>query len=165
MKPRVNSKIEFSLSSKSETSQLTRMNYSNVTMKAIMIPSVTNRDFIEKELEDYEFDVLYDSDKAVWTSDLITGDYLINVKSPGHVETSQYIEIRNGRRHFNITCLQQNAFVTKVKIQAVNAVNGKPIKNVYVQVNKSSSQQNEEGITCKDGHFKFKVRNTCKIAL
>lgn len=46
MKPRVNSKIEFSLSSKSETSQLTRMNYSNVTMKAIMIPSVTNRDFI-----------------------------------------------------------------------------------------------------------------------
>jgi hypothetical protein len=56
-------------------------------------------------MDDYEFDVLYDSEKRLWTADLFTGNYLINVKAPGYSETNQYVEVRPGKRHFRVACL------------------------------------------------------------
>jgi hypothetical protein len=38
-------------------------------------------------LEEYEFEILFDSSKGVWTTDLLKGNYLINVRAPGHPET------------------------------------------------------------------------------
>ncbi|MFN9905325.1 MAG: hypothetical protein ACK56F_04255 [bacterium] len=63
-----------------------------VQAKAILVPKLAKdkkkkKDEDQPVLEEYEFDILYDNDKRQWTTDLLKGKYLINVKAPGHPET------------------------------------------------------------------------------
>jgi hypothetical protein len=63
-----------------------------VQAKAILVPKLAKdkkkkKDEVQPVLEEYEFDILYDNDKRQWTTDLLKGKYLINVKAPGHPET------------------------------------------------------------------------------
>jgi len=88
MKSRLDSIIEFSLMSESANGAQHKLKPDNVNIKAILLPSMPGVDdqFIPKNLEDYEFEVLFESEKGVWSADLFNGNYLINVKSPGHAE-------------------------------------------------------------------------------
>jgi hypothetical protein len=68
------------------------MRQDQVQAKAILVPKLAKdkkkkKDEDQPVLEEYEFDILYDNDKRQWTTDLLKGKYLINVKAPGHPET------------------------------------------------------------------------------
>lgn len=43
------------------------------------------------EEEDYEFDILWDNSKELWTTILRPGTYLINAKVKGFKELNEYI--------------------------------------------------------------------------
>lgn len=50
------------------------------------------------EDEEYEFDILWDSNKVLWVTTLRNGRYLINAKIKGFKEINEYVEI--GGREF-----------------------------------------------------------------
>lgn len=50
------------------------------------------------EEEEYEFDILWDNSKSLWTTLLRSGNYLITAKAKGYKEFNKYIEI--GGRSF-----------------------------------------------------------------
>lgn len=59
-------------------------------------------EFDEMEEEEYEFDILWDNSKQLWTTVLRNGAYLINAKAKGYKELNEYIEI--GKREFKFVC-------------------------------------------------------------
>jgi hypothetical protein len=90
-------------------------------------------------LDDYEFEVLYDSEKGLWTADLFNGNYLINVKAPGYAEVNQYVEVRAGKRSFRINCTPKAQSTKQLKIFAINIQTGRPVSSVFMQLHKSKS--------------------------
>lgn len=48
------------------------------------------------DLEEYEFDILWNSEKEVWVTTLVNGNYLINVKAKGYKEINEVIAIMPG---------------------------------------------------------------------
>lgn len=56
------------------------------------------------ELEDYEFDILWDENKGAWVADLQRGNYLINMKAPGFKEVNQFLELNLDERFFKLLC-------------------------------------------------------------
>lgn len=89
-------------------------------------------------LEEYEFEILYNSDKKQWTTDLVKGTYLINVKAPGHPETNHIIKVKKGKKEFDIVCHQYQAAAVKLRVKAVNVAKGKEVKNVFIQIHKNN---------------------------
>ncbi len=75
----------------------------------------------------------------MWTADLFNGNYIINVKAPGHSETNQFVEIRPGKKHFNIVCPVKNSVSYNLKLYAVNILTGKRVKDTFIQMYKSTS--------------------------
>jgi hypothetical protein len=45
------------------------------------------------ELEEYEYDIVWNTDKRLWVTTLINGTYLINVKAKGHKEINTVVKI------------------------------------------------------------------------
>jgi hypothetical protein len=43
--------------------------------------------------EEYEFDILWDSQKKLWVTTIKSGHYLINVKARGFKEFNKYVHI------------------------------------------------------------------------
>ncbi len=87
------------------------MNPERVQAKAILVPKIAKDKKKKKDdeapvMEEYEFEILYNSDKRQWTTDLVKGKYLINVKAPGHPETCQIIKVKKGKKEFDIVCPQ-----------------------------------------------------------
>ena len=48
------------------------------------------------DLEEYEFDIVWNQDKNCWVTTLINGNYLIHVKAKGFKEINEIISIRPG---------------------------------------------------------------------
>ena len=101
MKPRLDSTIEFLILSQNETKHTERIAHKGTQIKAILLPSENS----PKEEEQNEFEILYDREKDKWTAELPNGSFIINVKASGHSETNQYIEVKSGKRAFEIYCL------------------------------------------------------------
>lgn len=59
-------------------------------------PHKDNNQFEDLELEEYEFDILWDEARKVWVAKLILGTYLINVKAKGYKELNEYVEVAIG---------------------------------------------------------------------
>lgn len=51
-----------------------------VDAKAVLLPAEG------QDLEEFDFDILFDRNLGVWTATLVSGSYLITVKSPAHKE-------------------------------------------------------------------------------
>lgn len=119
------------------------MNPDKVQAKAILVPKIAKDKKKKKDdeapvMEDYEFEILYNSDKRQWSTDLVKGKYLINVKAPGHPETCQIIKVKKGKKEFDIVCPQLQAAAVTLKVKTVNAAKGKKVKNVFVQIHKNN---------------------------
>jgi hypothetical protein len=131
MKPRASPQVFFNFYTASATGQQSRMNPDKVQAKAIMIPKIAKDKKKKKSeddapvMEDYEFELLYNSDKRQWTTDLVKGKYLINVKAPGHPETCHVIKVKKGKKEFDIVCPQLQAAAVKLRLRTINAAKGK----------------------------------------
>jgi hypothetical protein len=56
----------------------------SVEARAILLPNLAGgkkNQCDEMEMEEYEFDILWDERKQLWVANLIAGNYLINVKA------------------------------------------------------------------------------------
>lgn len=143
MKPKPSPAVFFNFYSCSATGQQIRLSSDKIqSAKAILVPKIA-KDKKKKSddapvLEDYEFEILYNKDKNHWTTDLLKGSYLINVKAQGHPETCQIIKVKKGKKDFDIVLPQLPAAAVTLKIKAVNAVKGKKVKNVFVQLHKNN---------------------------
>ena len=84
------------------------------------------------QLEDFEFEVLWDAERNLWVTDLVKGKYLLNIKAPGHPEFNTYIKVKKGKRDFEIVVPQNSASNFSVKINAIDVVKGKAVKNVFI---------------------------------
>lgn len=104
MKPRAESSIEFHLMSTGANGVQHKMKSEGVNVKAILLPTMPLDQDNQAELDEYEFDVLFDTEKGAWTADLFNGNYLINVKAPGYAESNQHCEVRHGKRSFKVNC-------------------------------------------------------------
>lgn len=45
------------------------------------------------DLEEYEFEIVWNKEKEVWVTTLINGEYLLNVKAKGFKEINQRVFI------------------------------------------------------------------------
>lgn len=170
MKPRASPQVFFNFYSASATGQQIRLNPEKVQAKAILVPKIAKDKKKKKDdeapvMEDYEFEILYDSQKRQWTTELVKGKYLINVKAPGHPETCQMIKVKKGKKEFDIVCNQLPGAAVKLKIKTVNAAKGKTVKNVFVQLHKNNQQQVEEGVTDKKGEVTFIIKEICSLII
>jgi hypothetical protein len=84
------------------------------------------------------------------------GNYLINAKIKGFKEVNKYIEI--GNREFNIQCEPELSKVSILKVQAIDILSGKPIKNAFFELWKEHTQLPEEGLSNENGSYEFMVR-------
>jgi len=50
-----------------------------VEARAILLPG--DKELDEMEMEEYEFDILWDNNKEAWVAHLIPGSYLVTVKA------------------------------------------------------------------------------------
>lgn len=71
-------KFNFVVDENGQKNQSTMLNF--IDAKAILLPERDNKQQ-EEDVEDFEFDVLYDEEKQRWTSTLIGGTYLLTVRS------------------------------------------------------------------------------------
>lgn len=78
IKPRIDlcAKFNFVVNENGRVEQSEQINF--IDAKAILLPE---RDRPDADAEDFEFDVLYDNEKKLWTSTLISGTYMLVVKS------------------------------------------------------------------------------------
>lgn len=51
------------------------------------------QEVLEMDLEEYEFDILWNASKDLWVTTLMNGNYLINVKAKGFKEINEVIAI------------------------------------------------------------------------
>ena len=91
------------------------------------------------DLEEYEFDIIYDTSKSVWVSTLINGNYLVNVKSPGFKEVNQLLQIRPGIKDFQIKMVPLSKSRQSIFVQAVDIQSGNPIKGVFFEMWRESA--------------------------
>lgn len=116
-----------------------------VDAKAILLPQQEQDDDLENfeddqmDMEDYEFDILWNKDKELWVTTLIDGNYLINVKAKGYKEINEVISIRSGasmKYSYNLTNIKNDN--SKLTVTAVNAKNGKKVSSVFLELWKES---------------------------
>ncbi len=60
------------------------------------------------ELEEYEFDILWDEKKECWVAKLMPGSYLLTVKAKEYMELNQCIEVGSGPREFKLDLIKLN---------------------------------------------------------
>lgn len=76
--------------------------FKNIDAKAILIPdAVSDKDnsraaLENMDLEEYEFDIVWSSEKNLWVTTLMNGQYLINAKFKGFKELNEVIKIIPG---------------------------------------------------------------------
>ena len=92
LKPRIDASIEFTFFHKSNDKEV-NLSQNTVEAKAILIPDQIGGDLDDMELEEYEFDILWDSRKEKWVANLQRGNYLINLKDPAHKELNKIIQL------------------------------------------------------------------------
>ena len=124
MKPRIDTALEFTFLS--PFSQ--KLKSSQVEAKAILLPTpiTTQSSLDEMELEEYEFDIMWDESKQLWVATLVDGTYLINVKAAGFCEINESVEIRKGGQK-DYQYIMKKSESRPVKVQAVNVENGVPL--------------------------------------
>jgi len=99
VKPRIDTDIEFSFvhESLSGSKTFNQLDPSHVEAKAILLPKRSKKgaeSFEDLDVEEYEFDIIYDQSKGVWVSSLRSGNYLINMRAKGFKELNQFVEIQ-----------------------------------------------------------------------
>jgi aspartokinase-like uncharacterized kinase len=73
-------------------------NIGSIDAKAILLPYGEND---QSDLEEFDFDILYDAVLEVWVSTLVAGTYLIVAKSREFKELNEVISVRLGdENHF-----------------------------------------------------------------
>ena len=88
VRPRIDNDIEFSFYGGGRKSD-ELLDYAFVEAKAYLLPKSSDENpegFENMELEEYEFDIVWNSSKNLWVTTLMTGDYLLNVKAQGYKE-------------------------------------------------------------------------------
>jgi hypothetical protein len=89
-----------------------------VEAKAILLPKVKDNDedggIEDMDEEEYEFDILWDSNKQLWVTTVKNGHYLINAKIKGFKEINKYVKI--GEREFRFKCKPVNHKVPDLNI-------------------------------------------------
>ena len=88
IKPRIDlcAKFNFITNEQNRIEQV--QNIGAIDAKAILLP-----DKNQEDEEEFEFDVLFDSDKGLWTSTLISGTYMLVVKSKLYKEIAQILKV------------------------------------------------------------------------
>lgn len=90
-----------------------------VEAKAILLPRVLRNsddasEYEDLEEEEYEYDILWDSNKQLWVTTVKNGGYLINAKIKGFKEINEFVEI--GEREFRFECIPVNQSVPELRV-------------------------------------------------
>jgi len=73
-----------------------------IDAKAVLLPGREQQD-----LEDYDFDVLFNDTLKVWTATLVSGTFLVTVKSKHFKEFNQVVSVKYGKdNRFNFELVQ-----------------------------------------------------------
>jgi hypothetical protein len=78
VRPRIDLQVKFNFLETENGQNRQTKKVNDIDVKAILLPD-PERD--EDDLEEFEFDILYDSDKKLWTGTMVDGSYLITMKS------------------------------------------------------------------------------------
>lgn len=101
---------------------------------------------------------MWDEHKRLWVAKLINGNYLISVRAQGYLELNENIDVDFGSREFKFVMKPSNKVSIDLKVQAINIENGKPLKNVFFELWKESSQLAEEGLSNDNGEFEYSLK-------
>jgi hypothetical protein len=130
----------------------------SIDAKAVLLPSV---DQDQSNMEEFDFDILFDKNLGVWSSTLVTGSYLITVKSRAFKEFNTVVPVKLGEENeFDFELLPLNQNVPEVLVSAVNIFSEQPVKNTHIEYRREGQKTGEEGLTNSDGIFGFKVPYT-----
>ncbi len=118
MRPKANPTVFFNFYSANKSNQQAKLRPEGITAKAILVPRLSYQKKVEQEpvMEEYEFEILFNEEKRQWSTELQGGNYLINVKAPGHPEHNQIVSVIKGRKEFDIVCSQMEAALVNLKI-------------------------------------------------
>lgn len=97
VRPRIDNDIEFKFIGKRffGSDQLQNLPHDQLEGKAYLIPSGKLGSVEDMELEEYEYDIVWNSTKELWVTTLTSGLYLLNVKAKGFKELNNVITINN----------------------------------------------------------------------
>lgn len=112
----------------------------------------------QEDLEEYEFDILWNDHKKLWVAKLLNGKYLVTVRGNGYVEMNKQIEIKTGEREFSIEMTPLDQFNQQLVVMAVDIFSHQPVKNALLELWKENSQLPVEGLTNNEGYFIFSLK-------
>jgi cobyric acid synthase len=113
VKPRIDTDIEFSFVKETGDKSFQKLDPALVEAKAIILPGGKGDgderdDLDDMDEEEYEHDIIWDSNKALWVTTLKNGKYLISMKAKGYKELNEYIELKTGDKQFKYLCVPAN---------------------------------------------------------
>lgn len=96
-----------------------------VSAKALLIPTQEGHgsQLEDMDLEEYEFDIVWNKEKEVWVTTLINGDYLLNVKAKGFKEINQRIFISSENTEFEFEMISEEISIPRVTVVAIDIEN------------------------------------------
>ena len=102
-----------------------------IDAKAVLLPS---QEQDQSDMEEFDFDILFDKNLGLWSSTLVTGSYLITVKSKGFKEFNTVVPVKLGEDNsFDFELVPLNQKVPEVIVSAVNVFSEEPVKNTHIE--------------------------------
>lgn len=159
IKPKIDLQARFSFVEMENGQEKQISNTGALDVKAILLPEEQNAKFQELELEEYEYDVLFDESKGFWASTLPNGTYLLTVKSNIYKEINEVFSIKAGAEcDFIHQVSSVKIEIPQIEVLVVDPMRGKPVQNVLIELFKEGFQNPDEGLSDSQGFFKFGVK-------
>lgn len=111
---------------------------------------------------DYGTDFIEEGKKGQYKAQLNPGRYLIVARGRDINEFNKIVEIGAGECEIELRA--QNFKQKSIIVSTFNAITGEPLKKVMLQLSKSSSKTEQEGLTNKNGHFVYKLNLNHKVS-
>lgn len=114
LKPRIDNDIEFQfVYDPHHNNNFEPVPHHLVIAKAVLLPKPLVKgeaaEFDDMDLEEYEFDILWDEKKELWVTTIKNGSYLINAKIKGYKEINEYVEISGHEQDYKFNCIPANS--------------------------------------------------------
>jgi len=123
-------------------------------IKAVLLPAAKQDD-----LEDFEFDIIYDDDQKIWTAQLPDGTFLLTVKSNEFKEINETIVVKSGKEnYFEIGLSSKNKDVPQIIVTTIDISKQEALGEVLVNFKREGFNSSEENLTGVDGSCIFGVK-------
>lgn len=91
------------MESENNTARQTR-EIQSLDIRAILLPGRG-----QEEVEEFEYDILYEEDRRIWSASLPNGRYLIVVKSPKFKEINEIVTVNVAKDNYFELMLQEKS--------------------------------------------------------